>query len=378
MAAASSVLLLIAVGVPTVLANLGLRHLWARVVAFVWVGALAGLTALFGATVIGLLTAASLVPGGARGTSTLQTQGPAAVFLLAAVLLILLLPALLLPLFSGSVRRRLARLLPLDADNPVHIVAMALFVVTLVLVLLEQVMLTAFPALARQVFASSSFTAADIVSSELPYAILGFLGVGVFLRRDLGQSLQRLGLVRPALWQVSLALALAGLLFLAGAGLERLGDWLTPDLSRQLAETNQGLFRQVSNPVSALIVGLAAGACEEILFRGALQPRLGIPATAVLFGVVHVNYGVSLSLVTVILIAVVLAVLRRYTNTTTTIVTHATFDAIALGISSWLVYPLTAGMAVVFGAAAAAVLFRARRLSQAPPITSSAPAQPHV
>jgi membrane protease YdiL (CAAX protease family) len=370
----SSVLLLVVIGGPTVFANVGLSHFWARVVAYVWTGVLAGFTLLLGLSVLGVLAIASLTNTSGTGPGELKVVGPVALFAIAAGALMLLLPCLLLPLFSGQVRRRLARRLPVEADNPVHIVAIALLVISLVCALLQQVLLTAIPAIANQVFGSVSYTSLDIVSGELPFVVLGFLGVGVFMRRDLGQSLRRLGLVRPTLWQVALALAIAGALYLAADGLERLGGWLTPGLSQQLAQNNQSLFRQLANPVSAVIVGLAAGIGEEILFRGALQPRLGIISTALLFGVVHLNYGVSLSLLSVILVAVVLALLRRYTNTTTTIVTHATVDAIALGVSGWIAYPLTAAMAVVLGAVAVLNLLRGRRQTTGP-LAPSAPAQ---
>jgi uncharacterized protein len=373
--ALSSVVLLIAIGGPTVFANVGHSHFWARVVAYVWTGVLAGFTLLLGLSVLGMLAIASLTRTSSTGYGELKVVGPVALFAAAAGILMLLLPGLLLPLSSGSVRRRLARHLPIQPDNPVHIVALALLVISLVCALLQQVLLTAIPAIANQVFGSASYTSLDIVSGELPFVVLGFLGVGVFMRRDLGQSLQRLGLVRPAVWQVALALAVAGALYLAGDGLERLGGWLTPGLSQQLAQNNQGLFRQLGNPVSAVIVGLSAGIGEEILFRGALQPRLGIASTALLFGVVHLNYGVSLSLLSVILVAVVLALLRRHTNTTTTIVTHATVDAIALGVSGWLAYPLTIAMAVVLGVVAVLGLLRTRREAMAAPMAQSAPPQ---
>jgi CAAX protease family protein len=371
----SSVVLLIAIGGPTVFANVGLSHFWARVVAYVWTGVLAGFTLLLGLTVLGMLAIASLTRTPSTGYGELKVVGPVALFAAAAGILMLLLPVLLLPLFFGSVRRRLARHLPIQPDNPVHIVALALLVISLVCALLQQVLLTAIPAIANQVFGSASYTSLDIVSGELPFVVVGFLGVGVFMRRDLGRSLQRLGLVRPAVWQVALALAVAGALYLAGDGLERLGGWLTPGLSQQLAQNNQGLFRQLANPVSAVIVGLSAGIGEEILFRGALQPRLGIASTALLFGVAHLNYGVSLSLLSVILVAVVLALLRRYTNTTTTIFTHATVDAIALGVSGWLAYPLTFAMAVVLGAVAVLGLLRTRREATAAPMAPSVPPQ---
>ncbi len=333
-------------------ANIGLRHGWARVVAYVWVGILAAGTVLLGLSVLVILALSATQP------NALNAHVPLPVFVGATMILTLGVPVSMTAVFAAPLRLRLARHLPLDPGNPVHLVALALLAISFASALLQQVLLTAIPAFANQVFASANYTSLDIAVGEAPFVVIGFLGVGLFVRRDLGQSMRRLGLVRPTWGQLALGLAAAGALYLASDGLERLGMWLTPGLSRQLAQNTQGLFGHLTDPVSALIVGLAAGIGEEILFRGALQPRLGIVSTAVLFGVVHLNYGVSFSLLSVVMVAVVLSVLRRYANTSTTIVTHATLDVIALGVSGWVVYPLTISMTIVLGGLAALAMRR--------------------
>lgn len=365
----STVFLVVAVGVPTVLANVALGHHWARVVANVWIGFLAAGTVLLGISVLAILGISAGQPG------ALNPHVPLALLLGAAVLLTVGAPASMIIVYRQRLRLRLARWLPVDPGNPVHIVALALLSIAFVSALLQQVLLTGMPAVARQVFGDANYTSLDIVVGELPFVVIGFLGAGLFVHRDFGQSLQRLGLVRPTWGQLALGLAAAGTLYLASDGLERLGMWLTPDLARQLAQNTQGLFGHLTDPVSALVVGVAAGVGEEILFRGALQPRLGIVTTAVLFGVVHLNYGVSFSLLSVVMVAVVLSLLRRYANTTTTIVTHATLDVIALGVSARFAYPLTIAMAVVLGGLAVLALRRGDREPAeqlaAPHLTSS-------
>jgi membrane protease YdiL (CAAX protease family) len=363
---ASSVLLLVAIGTPTVFANLGLRHGWARIVAYVWIGILAAGTVLLGLSVFVILALSATQP------NTLNTHVPLALFVGATVILTLGVPASMGAIFAPQLRQRLARRLPLDPGNPVHVVALALLAISFASALLQQVLLTAIPAFANQVFGAANYTSVDIAVGEAPFVVIGFLGVGLFVRRDFRQSLRRLGLVRPTWGQLALGLAAAGALYLASDGLERLGMLLTPGLSRQLAQNTESLFGHLTDPLSALTVGLAAGIGEEILFRGALQPRLGIVSTAVLFGVVHLNYGVSFSLLSVVMVAVVLSLLRRYANTSTTIVTHATLDVIALGVSGWLVYPLTIGMTVLLGGLAALALRRGGG-EPSSPVPASAP-----
>jgi membrane protease YdiL (CAAX protease family) len=75
-------------------------------------------------------------------------------------------------------------------------------------------------------------------------------------------------------------------------------------------------------------LALAPGICEEIMFRGALQPRLGIIATALLFTCIHTQYGLSLDALSVFVIAVGLGLIRKFTNTTTSVITHTTYNFI--------------------------------------------------
>ena len=64
------------------------------------------------------------------------------------------------------------------------------------------------------------------------------------------------------------------------------------------------------------------------MFRGALQPRLGLIATALLFTCIHTQYGVSLDALSVFLIALGLGLIRKYTNTTTSVISHTTYNLI--------------------------------------------------
>jgi membrane protease YdiL (CAAX protease family) len=80
----------------------------------------------------------------------------------------------------------------------------------------------------------------------------------------------------------------------------------------------------------ALLVGVGAGLGEETLFRGAVQPVLGIPATSVLFASMHVQYGPSLLLVYVFVLSVGLGFLRKYINTTASFLAHAGYNSLGI------------------------------------------------
>ncbi|MDQ6791071.1 MAG: hypothetical protein M3075_10550 [Candidatus Dormibacteraeota bacterium] len=203
--------------------------------------------------------------------------------LAAVVVLVLLIPVLVALVYFAPVKRLVARILPLDPDDPVHTVALILAIVAVINFLLQDLQAATIPNLARLAYQSIRLGLIDVLFSELPIVMLGFLGVGFLVRRDARRSLDRLGLVKPALWQPALRLALSVILYLLADGLDRAEKALTPDIAQQLAQTNQSLLGHLTDPVSALLVGICAGVGEEVLFRGALQPRLGIAFTTILF-----------------------------------------------------------------------------------------------
>jgi membrane protease YdiL (CAAX protease family) len=74
---------------------------------------------------------------------------------------------------------------------------------------------------------------------------------------------------------------------------------------------------------------LLPGICEEILFRGALQPRIGLLATALLFTSIHTQYGLSLDTVAIFMVAFGLGLIRKYTNTTSSMLCHVSYNLLA-------------------------------------------------
>jgi membrane protease YdiL (CAAX protease family) len=83
---------------------------------------------------------------------------------------------------------------------------------------------------------------------------------------------------------------------------------------------------------------LAAGFCEELLFRGALQPLLGIWLTSVLFVVVHIrayrlnklDKRVLFQSVSIFAISVVLGYIAAYAGLITAMIVHAAMDTVGL------------------------------------------------
>jgi len=228
------------------------------------------------------------------------------------------------------IRKDLAAFLPIDPESPVHALALALATIFFG----TQVTFIAFTDVLAADNAQPALTLLDLFLNEIPFLILALAGVGIFIRRTAPGTAVRLGLVRPAWWQMALALAAAGAFFALGQESDVLSHAWTPDVARRVDATTQHLFGQLGNPAGIAAVALLPGLCEEILFRGALQPRIGLVATALLFTAIHTQYGASVDTVAVFLIAIGLGLIRRYTNTTTTCVTHISYNLlVGIGIA---------------------------------------------
>jgi membrane protease YdiL (CAAX protease family) len=82
-------------------------------------------------------------------------------------------------------------------------------------------------------------------------------------------------------------------------------------------------------------LGIAAGAAisEEVFFRGFLQPRIGVVAQAVLFGLAHLSYVNVLEVVVTLTLGLLFGLVYRSTrNLYAPIAAHFLFNLIMLVI----------------------------------------------
>ena len=307
-------------------ANAALGRRWAHLAIGVLAGVSAGVTFLIGALDLA---------GAGRAAGGPSTQSPVAVDVG-----IMVTAAIAAALASKPLRERIARLLPIDPDNPVHALALVLAV------LLFGTQLTSIVFTNLDSKTQTALTLGDLISQEVPFLILAAAGVGLFMRRKLPQAAERLGLTVPAWWQVVLAVAAAGAFFAFGVGMDWLSHAWTPDVARQVDTNTQLLFGGLGTPLGIAAIALAPGICEEIMFRGALQPRLGLIATALLFTCIHTQYGVSLDALSVFVIALGLGLIRKFTNTTTSAICHVTYNLI-VGLAGIGVAGLQVEVAIV-------------------------------
>lgn len=252
------------------------------------------------------------------------------------------------------VRVALARVLPLDPRSAIDATALVLTIALVGSQLASQLVIDL---LTEQASNGVALEPIDLVLQEIPFLLGAVFGVGLLIRRSPRATLVRLGLVRPTVWQLLLAVAAAGVFYAMGNGIDALGHLLTPGVAQKVDAANERLFGHLGDPVGIATIALSAGICEEALFRGALQPRLGLLWTAVVFAAVHTQYGLSLDAAAVLVLAIGLGLLRWAANTTTTTVCHVAYNTlVGVGISGTLLLPAVAVEAALIVAGLAAFL----------------------
>lgn len=295
-----------------------------------WLGWIVmGLSGLVAAVLLVLAVSTALDGSGSAGLAvTYAVSGIA--------LIVVLVP---------QVRRVILLAIPIDPRRVAHTVALQFAVL-----LLTFWAATQFGGQALDASGYQPYRVFDIPLSELPMLVAAFFGVGFFVRRNFSESAARLGLVRPSWRQILVALLLVQVLTLVAVGADYLTLWLSPHTASQLDQVSQVMYGSFGSDILPwLLLAASAGIAEEILFRGALQPRLGLLLTAMLFAAMHTQYGFTPVLAQVLLGGIVLGLLRMKANTTTAIICHVTYDLLA-GMSFpawWLLIALGVQLPVV-------------------------------
>jgi hypothetical protein len=215
------------------------------------------------------------------------------------------------------------------ADEPGHMLRLAARLVVALLAL-------AFPLwqLSQKILPGLLEDPARLISSDslggslAGYVLMAFAAVGLGVRRNWRAARERLGLgglgARDLL---VVALGLAAL-WLFNSGSETLEKRFFP----ALYAVDQGFTTALAGsmkPFQMLMLGLSAGIGEEITLRGALQPRLGILGTSLLFAVLHVQYS-WYGMLSIVAFGIILGLVRKGGGTTSAILVHTLYDILAL------------------------------------------------
>lgn len=242
-----------------------------------------------------------------------------------AVALISLITALLafLPLIP-AVRRWLAGFLPIDPDSLVHMTALCFAIYQIGISLGQMALIGSLENLTK---VELSLTIADVLFSGVPLVLFALVGVGLLIRRDGSHSWSRLGLKWPTWKQLLIAVGITALLLAFDYGVNLLWERIDPVGYDLLDRVTENIFGNLMTVGGALVLGLSAGISEELLFRGAVQPRLGLLVATFLFAIGHLQYGLTIATLEVFIIGLVLGLVRNWTHTTICILIHAAYNA---------------------------------------------------
>lgn len=330
------------------LAYLGVRRVWANVLAYLWLALLLlGLVGLSLLSMLGVLLARANVltgaPDPARAAGGLAAAIASPQFGAVALWMI---PGLLAAglVFVPAVRRAIARILPIEPRSSVHTIALSVVLGATLMSFGQLIAAGGAPPLLEMVKAAPGNGTSLSDVDQLLSIVYGFAWMlpsaivagGFPVVRTFGKTLRRLGLVRPTWRQVGAAIGIA-LLMVGGATLLDAGIgrvWAYMGWTRTDDAAFEKLLGAAVSPIGAVIIGVTAGLGEETSIRGVLQPRLGILLSNLFFTSLHAYQYSFDGLLSVFIVGSVLGLVRKRSNTTTSSIAHGVYNFTLVIISA--------------------------------------------
>jgi hypothetical protein len=224
-----------------------------------------------------------------------------------------------------KVRRLLARWLPFDPNSVVTTAALVYAVYLVGTGLGQQPLLS--DAAVLESLGGANVGIAALWAQSIGLMLIAVSGVGIFTRRNLGETAERLGLRMPTWRQMGFGvLVTAGLLALQIAFSQA---WLAldPEGLQQIEDAGALLLGELTGSLAgAFTIGMAAALGEEMVFRGAMLPPFRLLLTSALFTIIHSQYGLSPATLLILVIGVVLGMVRYRTNLTIAILVHFLYN----------------------------------------------------
>jgi membrane protease YdiL (CAAX protease family) len=187
-------------------------------------------------------------------------------------------------------------------------------------------------------YSTSGLTSTDLLLNMLPMVVLPVAGVGLGIRRNGRQVLDRLGLKLPTLDGLGMGIGAAiGLIIFATIMAALWQTLVSPETFEQQTEASEALTNSVTTIGLAFLVAATAAIGEEIAFRGAMQPIFGFWPTALIFALTHIQYTLTPASLIILGVALVFGWLRARYNTSVAMIAHFLYDFIPLAL--FVVYP---------------------------------------
>lgn len=222
------------------------------------------------------------------------------------------------------VRKSLAKIISIKPDNWLHATALV-FAAMLVGLSLTTALTTDVVSLGKE----AGLGVESMVIQDAFFVAAALLGVGWLTRHGLKGTLERLGVKKPKQRDIGLSIAFLAILFAIVMVVSLTGKILgqgNDSLDTKGDPTVEALGGVTV--ITAIIFALGAGIGEEMIFRGALQPRFGIILTSAVFALIHIQYFNPISIISLFAISIAFCYERRMANTTACIITHSAYDLI--------------------------------------------------
>lgn len=224
-----------------------------------------------------------------------------------------------------AVRRLLARWLPIDPASAVTTTALV-YAVYLVGTGLGQQPLLSDPTVLESLGGASVGMAA-LWAQSIGMMLIAVSGVGIFTRRTLRQTAERLGLRVPTWRQIGFGLLVTAGLLAFQIVFSLVWQALDPQGMQEINDAGNLLLGDLAGTLlGAFTIGMAAALGEEMVFRGAMLLPFRLALTSALFTIIHSQYGLSPATLLILVIAVVLGLVRYRTNLTIAILVHFAYN----------------------------------------------------
>jgi len=235
--------------------------------------------------------------------------------------------ALSLPLVRPF-RKLLSTVTPMDATSPIDMMGLGVILA-----------LSAYFAFVLSLGPSEDDAVAPVtVGTQLVnvlfFVLVAYVAVGTNIYRSPAEATARLGITRPKLTDFAVGAAAV----LPTLMLSMLGSLLTlyfqPDLFEDLGDTMEEMSSGTELTLVNVLIFASAGIGEEILFRGAIQPRFGIILTSAFWALVHTQYQLTFVVLGLFLAGILFGLNRRHLGTTPAIIAHALYNAAVVGLQA--------------------------------------------
>lgn len=217
-----------------------------------------------------------------------------------------------------------------DADSLVHLLAIALAGLFFSQTLIDFVIAGGQAGLAIEGLKQSEILVSSAMTALLLLTVT-LTGIGLWQDRSLRDTMTRLGLRVPKWEELTVgggtALTLIAFQFCAGT----LWMMVTPEsVFDQQTQLSQAISSGVTTIYGAFLVALFSSVAEEIAFRGALQPVIGLVPTSILFALTHLQYQLTPATIIILVVGLTFGWVRQHYGTLAAITSHFFYNFLLL------------------------------------------------